>query len=102
MGLTTTSGVHFAVLGEQKEPKVGCWSLAFCFPKNKVDLCVLVKLLCYTHLNNWHPHTGNKESTRCTRPHFHLPSMHTQHINEASLNSADNRDTPSNRAMYSP
>lgn len=95
-GLTRTPRVHFSVLGEQKELKVGYWRLAFCFSKNKADLCVLVKFIYCTPLSNWHPHMGNKESTWRTRPHIHLPSTRTQHTEEASLNSADNRGTPSN------
>lgn len=34
-------GSFFSVSGEEKEPKVGCWRLAFCFSKNKADLFVL-------------------------------------------------------------
>lgn len=39
------------------------------------------------------------KSTWCTRPHIHLLSTHTRHVNEASFNFAGNRDTPSGWTM---
>lgn len=60
--LTRKPGVHFSFQGNTKNQKLVAGALPFVFQKNKADLCVLIKLIHCTHLNNWHPRNVKQRS----------------------------------------
>lgn len=86
--VTRTQGfIVFSFNGTERTKR---WLLEHCLlflkKQNKAELRVLMKLIYYTHLNNWHPHMGNQEvkvlgelaltSIHCQRIHGTLMKRH--------------------------